>query len=128
MALRVLVQFLRDNLANHGELTDACNVFVYTIITQVLPGIHVVNQNARLIVLQVTCDGGCLKGASDTLVFFRVDFLLKDVPGDRSINGPRINVDKSQSPSEPSCDTAFSRSRRAVDGNYPMKLFPHPGN
>src|SRR4029453_11919131 len=39
VALRVLVQFLRDNLANHRELTDTRNPFVYTVITQVLPGI-----------------------------------------------------------------------------------------
>jgi hypothetical protein len=128
VALRVLVQFLGDNLANHRELTDARNPFVYTVITQVLPGIHVIDQNARLIVLQAACDLGCLKGPSDTLVFFRMDFLLQDVPGDRSINGARINVHKSQFPSERSCDTAFSRGRRAINGDYPMKLFPHPGN
>jgi hypothetical protein len=57
-----------------------------------------------------------------------MDFLLQDVPGDRSINGARINVHKSQLPGEALCDTAFSRGRRAVNGNYPMKLFPHPEN
>src|SRR2546430_1517945 len=102
----------------HRELTDARNVFIYTIITQEFPGIHVINQNARLIVLQAACDVGCLKGASDTLVFFQMDFPLQDVPGDRSINGAGVNVHKSQLSGELSCDTAFSRGRRAINGNY----------
>jgi hypothetical protein len=128
VALRVLVQFLGDNLANHRELTDARNAFVYTIIAQVFPGVHVINQNARLIVLQSAFDVGCLNGASDSLTFFRMNFLLQDLPGDCPINGARIDVNKSQSARELSRDTAFSRGSRTINGNYPLKLFPHSGN
>jgi hypothetical protein len=102
------MQFLRNNLANHRELTNACNAFVYTVITQVLPGIHVINQNPRLIVLEAGCDAGRLKGSSDAIAFYRLDFLLQDVPGDCSINGARINVHKSQAPGELLRDAAFS--------------------
>ena len=121
VALCLVVQFLRNNLPDHRELTDACNAFVHTIIAQVLTGIHVVNQNARLIVLQAARDVGCPKGSSDPIVFFRIDFLLQDVPGDRSINGARVNVHKSQVPGEFLRDTAFSGGRRAINGDYPMR-------
>jgi hypothetical protein len=70
--------------------------------------------------LQAARDAGHPKGSRDTIAFFRMDLLLQDVPGDCSINGARINVDKSQAPGELSRDTAFSGGRRAINGNYPM--------
>jgi hypothetical protein len=90
----------------------------------VLTGFHVVNQNARLIVLQAAREVGCPKGSSDPIAFFRVNFLLQDVPGDCSVNGARVNVHKSQASGEFLRDTAFSRGRRTINGDYPMRTLP----
>ncbi|SRR6266567_1518087 len=53
-----LMQFLRDNLANQRESADAGNVFVYAMIAQMVRGIDIIDDNARLVALKTACDRG----------------------------------------------------------------------
>src|SRR6266496_421237 len=51
-----------------------------------------------------------------------MDAFLQQVPGDRSINGTGVDVDKAEPPGKLSRDTAFPRSSRTVNGNLPMEI------
>jgi len=55
---RKLMQFLRDNLANQRKPADAGNVLVYAMIAQVVRGIEIINDDARLVVLKTAYDRG----------------------------------------------------------------------
>src|SRR4029077_7786598 len=44
------MQFLSDNLANQRQSADVSNAFVHTIVTQMIHGIDIIDQNARLTV------------------------------------------------------------------------------
>jgi hypothetical protein len=58
----------------------------------------------------------------DAVAIFCIDAFFQEVPGDCSINGSRVHVNKAEPPGKLSRDTAFSRSGRAINGNYPMKI------
>src|SRR6266403_1921574 len=51
-----------------------------------------------------------------------MDAFFEDVPGDRTINGARIDVNKTEPPGELSRHAAFSRGSRTINRDYPMKI------
>src|SRR5947207_10668479 len=58
----------------------------------------------------------------DALDVFRTATFFEKVPGNRSVNAARVDVDKPKPPGELSRDTTLSRGSRTIDRNYPMKI------
>src|SRR5690349_5961575 len=89
--------------------------------------VYVINHHAQLVILQSACNGCGSKSLHDALIVLGIDSLLQNVPGNCPVNSAGINVNKSQLPGEFSCDTALSRGRGSINGNYPMRLLLHRG-
>ena len=50
-----------------------------------------------------------------------MDPFLQDMPGDRSVNGTGIDIDKTEPPGEFSRDTALARGSRAINRDHLLK-------
>src|ERR1700746_851631 len=85
-------------------------------------GIDIIDQDSRLAVLNAAGKFRVLKSVVHALAIFCMDAFFQEVPGDCSINGSRVHVDKAEPIGKLSRDTAFSRSGLAINGNYPVKI------
>src|SRR5947207_14735962 len=50
-----------------------------------------------------------------------MDPFLQDMPGDRSVNGTGIDIDKTEPPGEFSRDTALARGSRTINRDHLLK-------
>jgi hypothetical protein len=92
---------------------------------QAIRWIGIVNEDARVIILKTASDLDGLESLPDARGVARINGLLKQVPGDRTINGARIHIGEPESSGKLSGDTALPRGGRAINSDNAMEIFPH---
>jgi hypothetical protein len=125
---RVIAHFLNDNSTDSGDAAYAGNSLIDAILAQVIRWIDIVNEDARVLILKTASDLGGLDSLSDARGVARINRLLKDVPGDRTINRTRIHIDETESLGKLSAGTALPRGGRPINSDNAMKIFPHVRN
>lgn len=85
--------------------------------------IHIVDENARLIVLETASDPGRLDRLHDARAIVWIDSMLENMPGDRAVHRAGIYVKKPETLRDLTRHAAFPRSGRAIDGNDAMRFF-----
>src|SRR5262249_48658978 len=92
--------------------------FVDAIITQMVRGIDLIHQNARLVI----CDGAakcrCVQRSGNAIVLLRPDIFSKEIPSDRPIESTRVDINKTELLGKLSRNAAFSRRSGAINGNH----------
>src|SRR4029077_20887237 len=94
------------------------NALVHTVVTQMLGGINGIHNDARLAISNNAFEGCWIQRLRDALVLIGPDPVLKKMPGDRSIDCARVDVNKSELSSKLPRDAALSRGSRTVNGNH----------
>src|SRR5437763_1874743 len=120
---RKLMQFLSDNLPDEGQPADARKVFVHTVITQMVGGINVIDQNARFVVLNAARNRCRFESLADTIDIFCSNSLFENMPSDRAVDSAGVNVHNAKPAGELARNTAFSRGSRAIDCDYLIKIW-----
>src|SRR5881396_3124356 len=120
----ILMQLTPDNLPNHRQPADARNIFVHTIITEMFCWIDAIDQDAQLGVPKTARNRYLFEGSADAVGIFDMDPFLEDMPGDRSVDGTGINIDKTEPPGEFSRDTALARGSRTINRDHLLKNLP----
>jgi hypothetical protein len=116
----VLAHFLDDNFTDSRNAADAGNIFVYAIVAQVIARIDIINKDARLVISEAASDLGRFDSVRNAIALSHVYSLLQDMPGDRSINRPRIDVGKAKPTSKLTRDATFPGGGRPINGNDAM--------
>ena len=62
----------------------------------------------------------CQMTAAAMLEALRPNFVLKEMPGDRSINCARVDIDKTELPRKFPRNAAFSRSSGTINGDHTL--------
>src|SRR5438477_324109 len=92
--------------------------FVHTIITQMVRGIHVIHQDARLVICNGAGKCRCVQRSGNEVVLLWPDIFSKEIPGDRPIESTRVDINKTEPPGKLSRDAAFSRRSGAINGDH----------
>jgi hypothetical protein len=114
-----------DNTTDSGNPAYAGNSFIDAILVQAISWIGIVNEDARVIILKTASDLDGLDRLPNPRGVARINRLLKDVPGDRTINRTRIHKGEPESPGKLSSDTALPGGGRTIDSDNAMEIFPH---
>jgi len=125
MTTRVIAHFLDDNCADARDPAYAGNSFIDATLMQAIRWISVVNEDARVSILKTASDLDGLESLPDARGVARINRLLKDVPGNRTINGTRIHIGESESSGKLSGDTTLPRGGRTINSDNAMEVFPH---
>jgi hypothetical protein len=85
MPVGAVMKFLRNDLAHTRQSANARNRFVHTIITQMVGRVFVIDQNARLVVLNSAGKCRYIQCSGNEMAFLWLDAFLQEIPGDRPI-------------------------------------------
>jgi hypothetical protein len=85
-----------------------------------LGGIDVVHNDARFAVFNNACKRWRTQRLSDALAFLRPNSVLEEMPGDRSINRTRVDVDKTELSRKLPRNAALPRGSRTINGDHTM--------
>src|SRR6266516_280348 len=78
-------------------------------------GIHVIHQDARLVICNGAGKCRCVQRSGNEVVLLWPDIFSKQIPGDRPIESTRVDINKTEPPGKLSRDAAFSRRSGAIN-------------
>src|SRR5215472_7554461 len=84
-------------------------------------GIHIVYKDARFVILDGAGESDDIQRRSNAIALLRADVFLQNMPGDGPIKSTGVDVDKIEAPGKLSCNTAFSRGSRTINGDYTIR-------
>jgi hypothetical protein len=83
-----------------------------------LGGIDVVHNDARFAVFNNACKRCRIQRLSDALALLQPNSVLKEMPGDRSIDCTRVDVDKSELSCKLPRNAALPRGSGTINGDH----------